>query len=188
MAWHNVFTQFLANNKDHTKASFWNSVFLQALDNDNYLKENKLDTDRVVNTTTETIAGKALDAIQANPIITGSLAAQIADLREKQVILFNGSISTGTITLSESILNFNELYVISGAAQQAQAERVAPFTYPSKYTISSYVGCKCFNGNIALQITDATTLTIVTANDPVRRIIGVVKEGVYYNASSNPRL
>lgn len=38
MEWHNTFTQFLSDTLEHTKASFWNKVFQEALDNDNYLK------------------------------------------------------------------------------------------------------------------------------------------------------
>ncbi|ADZ82566.1 hypothetical protein [Cellulosilyticum lentocellum] len=80
MAWHNSFSQFLSNTLEHTKASFWNSVFQEALDNDNYLKESKLDTTKVVNTSDAVATDvKALNAVHANPNVEGTMAKQIAN-------------------------------------------------------------------------------------------------------------
>lgn len=92
MAWHDIFTQFLSNKKEHTAASFINSVFQEALDNDKYLKENKLDITNVVNITTQVVAdNKALNAAQANPNVEGSLANKINVLNTiEEVDMLNG--------------------------------------------------------------------------------------------------
>lgn len=86
MAWHDIFTQFLSNKKEHTAASFINSVFQEALDNDKYLKQNKLDTTNVVNTVTETVTGKALDAVQNNPNMPDTLAYKINVLNNRNLL------------------------------------------------------------------------------------------------------
>lgn len=99
MAWHNSFSQFLSNTLEHTKASFWNSVFQEALDNDNYLKESKLDTTKVVNTSDAVATDvKALNAVHANPNVEGTMAKQIAN-NTQQINDLNGKFSQPTITL-----------------------------------------------------------------------------------------
>ena len=171
MAWHSNFTQFLASTKDHTKASFLNTVFQQVLDNDNYLKENKLDVDKVVNTTTETIAGKALDATQANPSITGSLAQQIWIFKSADV-LFNGTVSTGDIVLSYPVTNYNELVIGTGSSTTLLTIRVTHLAFPANFTVGTNFTVPTSNGVASLTVKDANTITINSTQLAIRRILG----------------
>ena len=69
--------------------------------NINYLNGNKLNTTDVVDTNTEELKGKALDATQNNPNISGTLAKKIRDNTE-QINVLNKAAIQGVITGAQS--------------------------------------------------------------------------------------
>lgn len=139
------------------------------------LDNNKLDATYkvdVVNTTDTSVAGKALDARQNNPNITGTLAKKIADntqqinvLNEKNTptLLASGVFGTGeTITLSMPITNFARI-VISYGDGGAECINHVGWNYPANLrTSETFKGVTTF-GNYEINFTNDTTINVVSA-------------------------
>lgn len=93
-----------------------------------------------------------------------------------RVLLFNGNVSSGTITLAADITLFAALEVQTGAVGTGffSSGRAVPFNTTRRWNVGSdHVTVKTIQGKVDCTIPTSNTLTIVTANDAVRSIYGL---------------
>lgn len=97
----------------------------------------KLDANKIVNSQAVTESGYGLDALQANPSVSGSLAAQISDLNDSlttsTVILTDSHFSSIVITKSGNVKTLTIQSVGSNTAMNTQTDYVSYFTLPEGY-------------------------------------------------------
>lgn len=136
---------------------------------------SKLDANKVVNSQTVTEAGYALDAQQANPNVSGSLAAQISELNDsltnlnankgyvKNINITVGANSTENFPIS-SLFDSEGLYLISFVDNTGLAVQNAPIAIVRVYnginnlvTYFSAKGQSYWGGAITIENPSGTT-------------------------------
>ena len=120
---------------------------------------SKLDANKVVNSQAVTEAGYALDAQQANPNVSGSLAAQISGL--------NDSLTVKTVTISNTTNNGGEFVTDIPANTNIVATRVI---YGASNALAHTMYSVSASGHHLLVVLDRTTSLPVT-NTPFTAII-----------------
>ncbi len=94
------------------------------------------------------------------------------DALKSTAVLFNGTISSGDITLAYPITSYNELVIGTGSSTTLMTIRVTHLAFPVNFTVGTNFGVPVAGGYASLTVKDASTITINSTPSPIRRIVG----------------
>ena len=94
------------------------------------------------------------------------------DAFKSTAVLFNGTISSGDITLAYPITNYNELIIGTGSITTLMTIRITHLGFPANFTVGTNFGVPTSSGYASLTIKDANTITVNSTTQAIRRIVG----------------
>lgn len=145
------------------------------LEDINYSQDNGAEAikklDRNQRAMANEIGTTGLEAHNKSEVAHQDIRQQINDLKSATV-LFNGTVSTGDITLAYPITSFNELVIGTGSSTTLMTIRVTHLAFPVNFTVGTNFGVPVAGGYASLTVKDANTITINSTPSPIRRIVG----------------
>lgn len=131
---------------------------------------SKLDANKVVNSQTVTEAGYALDAQQANPNVSGSLAAQISEL--------NDSLNNKQNSIRQKTVNLAGVAVTNADAGWYYAEYSLNSVVPSNAKLLSIQVAGNWDASVFYYLNITTTSILVRS--PTSKTLGNNRQAIIY--------
>lgn len=99
----------------------------------------------------------------------------LTELDGKTSLIGVSTVSSGVIDLRDSINNYQQILVISGVASNGGVVAAEAMGWAGEIfrPTEDFINVRSNNGKIIMSVDTATRLTIVSAADPVRSIIGI---------------